>query len=217
MKCILIYLLIVCGGFGSEVLALRCASPDGLSVDEVRRVVKKCMKKVIDDDYQEYENFDDDYEMPSRPDHSASNSQTNSRNDNNRGNSNGPSYNQQTGPHYEPQAGGNYYGSNTKNNRRDHFNSYQFTYNNNNQLNGNRNQNNDGHRNDSSDKHERDQSCILQCFFQELKMVLRSFLLLPFLMQCCALNGDAVFSICSNLLTCKSCNSICKMQFLMKQ
>lgn len=37
MKCILIYLLIFCCGFGSEILALRCASNDGLSVEDVKR------------------------------------------------------------------------------------------------------------------------------------------------------------------------------------
>lgn len=37
MKCILICLLIFCCGFASEILALRCASADGLSVEDVRK------------------------------------------------------------------------------------------------------------------------------------------------------------------------------------
>jgi hypothetical protein len=37
MKCILIHLLILGCGFASEILALRCASPDGLSVEDVRK------------------------------------------------------------------------------------------------------------------------------------------------------------------------------------
>lgn len=37
MKCILICLIIFCCGFASKILALRCASADGLSVEDVRR------------------------------------------------------------------------------------------------------------------------------------------------------------------------------------
>lgn len=37
MKCILICLLILCCGFASDILALRCASADGLSVEDVRK------------------------------------------------------------------------------------------------------------------------------------------------------------------------------------
>jgi hypothetical protein len=37
MKWILICLLILCCGFASDILALRCASSDGLSVEDVRK------------------------------------------------------------------------------------------------------------------------------------------------------------------------------------
>jgi len=204
MKCILICILIVCGGFASQISALRCISPDGLTLDEVRGVIKRCMKKVGDGDaaaaangrqseYEEYDNFEDSYErhkpMPGsdRTRNYGNNQNYNLRHDHQQQQQQQPYY------HGSQQTGGNYRESNGRNGwlqnhqqpqqqqQQQQHNPYQFTYNDNNNFNGqsngrnsNSNNNNNGHRNDSTA--ERDRSCIVQCFFQELKMVL-AFLL----------------------------------------
>jgi hypothetical protein len=199
MKCILICLLILCGGFASDILALRCATPDGLSVEDVRKgerkadgllhslffrcfvsfaVVRRCMRKVTHSDsdgqnYEEYENFEGEYEPPNHrnPNKEPSVSRGQFDPSNTYG---GRSINPRINQHYDPQTGGNYYDP-MPNGRRD-ANPYQFTSNNNEHVNsrnnfyGSRNHN-DGRRNDSNLQHERDRACILQCFFQELKMV----------------------------------------------
>lgn len=199
MKCILISLLIllVCG-FASRISALRCITTDGLQVDEVRRVVKKCMKKVtVDDDetknYDEYENFEGskDYEMKDRGSGGARDTNNDRMNRNNNYN---PRFNQYD--ERSAQTGGNYYQETNRprNDRHDpwmqrqqqQFNPYQQqsppSYNNNyfasNQrgdFNSNGYQNKHANDNSTSDKHEKDRACILQCFFVELRMVICNF------------------------------------------
>lgn len=141
------------------------------------------MKKVTQSDsdtknYDEFENFDNDYEMPSN--HRDADKAGNSRRNNNERPSNtyGNNFNPRINQHYDAQTGGNYNDPRT-NDRRD-ANPYQLTYNDNNNVNNRNNfygsqNHNDGRRNDSTDlKHDR--ACVLQCFFQELKMVRRTFL-----------------------------------------
>lgn len=145
------------------------------------------MKKVTqsEDDiknYDEYENFENNFESKSNNRDSNSNKDGNSRRNNNNNhlfthsNNIDPLISQQ----YDPETGGNNY--DRANDRRD-ANSYQFTYNDNNNFNNRykfygSQSHDDGHRNDSNDanvQHERDRTCVLQCFFQELKMVRRAF------------------------------------------
>jgi hypothetical protein len=209
MKCILISfclsLILICGFFASEILALRCITSDGLQVEEVRRVIKKCMKKVTSSDdgddvrgYDEYENFESvDYEMKDVNNGRGGNggSRDNNNDRMNANNNYNPRFNQYD--ERSTQTGGNYYEMNRpRNNRHDpwvqqqqQFNPYQrpspymhgsgnnnyFGSNQqrgdfyNNRAHQNKNTNNDN----STDKHERDRACILQCFFQELKMVMK--------------------------------------------
>lgn len=136
------------------------------------------MKKVTQSDsdtknYDEYENFENDYETQSNHRESSNGKQNN----NDRSNTYGKNFNPRINQHYDPQTGGNY-NDPRANDRRD-SNPYQFSNNDNNNFNtrnnfyGRRNHN-DGHRNDSSDSNhqkEKDRACILQCFFEELKMV----------------------------------------------
>lgn len=210
MKCILIFLLIlVCGFFASDILALKCVTPDGLQVDEVRKVIKKCMKKVTATDfdadhernYEEYENFEGNYESESenRKDKQQQQQQRKEggnarhRSNDRMNNYNNPS---RIGHDYDySQTGGNYHEEmNRRRNDDRHdpsqYNPYQYTYGDNDNFNnqrGNfhysssssngRNKNNNNNDNSTAaaavdiDKHERDRSCILQCFFSELKMV----------------------------------------------
>ncbi|KAG5677301.1 hypothetical protein PVAND_007070 [Polypedilum vanderplanki] len=191
MTCILICLLILgCGFLASNILALKCVTPDGLQVDEVRKVIKKCMKKVtsdVDSDmlkiYDEYENFDDQ-----QSEREVSGNDSARYRGNNRMNNYNNNYNPsrpRVGHNYDyySQTGGNY----RRNDRHDpsQYNPYQLTYGNNNNYNNNQRRNfhynsngQNKNNNDNStavaavdiDKHERDRSCILQCFFQELKM-----------------------------------------------
>lgn len=219
MKCNLICLLILCCGFASDILALRCASADGLSVEDVRKgrrelnenfvkycdfeiifpVVRKCMKKVTQSDsdaksYDEYKNFDNDYETSNRRDSNREDTSRSSSNyDHARPNTFSNSFNPRTNQHYDPQAGGNY------NDLRPDSNPYQHTYNDNNNFNNRNNNfhgsqnNNDGRRNDSTstnDKHEKERACILQCFFQELKIVRRWSFIAFFLFPFCAMIRD---------------------------
>ena len=116
--------------------------------------------------YQEYENFGDDEDEARR----------NGEGSVTYGALNHQNHNYQR---YDasPHSGGNYNDPRTSYDRRDQ-NPYQSTYNNdNNNLRNNFYGSrgfNDGRRNSSNDsnlKHERDRGCILQCFFQELKMV----------------------------------------------
>lgn len=197
MKCILICLLIFWfSGFGSEILALRCSSPDGLSVEDVRKgrrvnsfsfhqslipiltVVRKCMRKSQypesgSKNYDEYDNFESGSET------SSYNERSNKRNNNNndRLNTYGNNFNSRVNLQYDPKTGGNY--NEQRSNDRADISSYQSssTYNDNNNSN-NRNSNrnySDDRRNDSGSdagfRNERERACILQCFFQELKMV----------------------------------------------
>lgn len=112
----------------------------------------------------EYENFEDDYGTRESGKGSVDRSNTFvGRNSQSRINQ-----------HYDPQTGGNYYDPRA-NDRRD-ANPYQSTYNGNHHVNGRNNihssrNHNDGRRNDSHLQQEKDRACILQCFFQELKMV----------------------------------------------
>lgn len=143
-------------------------------------VVKKCMKKVTESDsekkdYDEYENFEADQESHRRDLNHEDTSRSSSNYDRARPNTFGNDFNPRINQHYQPQTGGNYYDPRF-NDRRD-SNPYQNTYNDNNNFN-NRNNNfygsrnhNDGRHNTTNDKHEKDRACILQCFFQELKMV----------------------------------------------
>jgi hypothetical protein len=134
--------------------------------------------------YVEYENFEDDYETSNH--RSINKEEKNRRGSIDRSNTYGHNFNPRINQHYEPQTGGNY-NDPRANDRRD-SNPYQFTYNDNNNANNRNNfyssrNNNDGRRNDSNDsnlRHERDRACILQCFFQELKMVKKNFF--PFLL-----------------------------------
>lgn len=124
--------------------------------------------------YDEYEDSENDYENSVRRDKEGNSRQ----NYNDRSNTYGNNYNPRINQHYDRQAGGNYNVPMTIIDKRD-SNPYQSTYNDNNNFNNRNNlhssrNNNDGRRNDSNDsnlRHERDRACILQCFFQELKMV----------------------------------------------
>ena len=191
MKCSLVIILFIYfADVVEEILALKCTSDEGLTTEEVRKVVRKCMRKNNDDGYQkyydEYENFesDDDENDKQRGGFEISNSRR--TNDRNRQHSN--NYNARQNNDQQQQGAGNYndmmnnrndrngnqnpYQSNNNNNRyNDNYNSNNDQngnngYNNNNNHSNNRNNNHNG-----SDKAEKDHSCILQCFFQELKMV----------------------------------------------
>jgi hypothetical protein len=214
MKCNLIFCLIFLCGFASvRILALRCITSDGLQSDQVRKIMKKCMKKVTSSDggdevknYDEYENFEiGDYEMKDNNNNNNGGGGKDNRNDRmNENNNYNPYFNQYD--ERSTQTGGNYRRTyRPRNDRYDPwqqqqqqqqqqpFNPYQtqltssssyaYVGGNNNYLSNN--QRADSNRNDSnysqnknpndnstSDKSERDRSCILQCFFQELKMVL---------------------------------------------
>lgn len=177
MKLILVCLLAYCFG---KVLALRCATADGLSVEDVRKgkylglvkisqirvhsaspVVKKCMNKVTRSDphsknLDEYDNFESGYEKDQE--HSQRNSK-------------GSSY----GSRSNSGSVGNY--DNRRVNEGGDSNSYQFSYggdpnfNNRNNSSNNRNSH-DGRQNSSNNATlEKEKACILQCFIQELKMV----------------------------------------------
>lgn len=148
-------------------------------------VVKKCMKKVTQSDsgdgrnYEEYENFESDYE-------SSNHKERSSRRDyNDRPNTYGNNFNPRINQHYEPQQAG---GSFNANDRRDPYqHADNNNFNNRNNFHGNSNNNNDSHRSNSSSNHERDRACILQCFFEELKMVKKGFSYCTFyfvFMQC---------------------------------
>lgn len=222
MKYTLICLLIlVCGFFGTNIFALKCTTPDGLQVDEVRKVIKTCMRKIatVDSDdaelknYDEYENFETDYDSNSsnngkyfEGERGVSNG-GNARRNNDRMNNN---YNNNYDPSrvnhnydHRPQTGGNYNEMNRRNDRHDSpplqrnpyqpytyaddnnnfnnqrggsINSFQYDGRNGNTQKSKRNNNDNSNANataasEHDDKHERDRSCILQCFFQELKMV----------------------------------------------
>lgn len=192
MKCILISLLILLVSGFASISALRCITTDGLQVDKVRRVMKKCMKKVTtsgkDDDDDEYENFESvDYEMKDRGG-SVGGRDSNNNDRMNRNNNYNPRLNQYD--ERSAQTGGNYYQemNRPRNDRLDpwmqqqqQFNPYQQqsppSYNNNyfagNQrgdFNGYQNKN--ANDNSTSSQHEKDRACIFQCFFMELKMVI---------------------------------------------
>lgn len=92
----------------------------------------------------------------------------------------GNNFNSRVNLQYDPQTGGNY--NEQRPNDRPDASSYQSssTYNNNNNSNNRNNLYNsrnysDDRRNDSGsdagNKNERERACILQCFFQEFKMV----------------------------------------------
>lgn len=204
MKFILIFLAFFSLiNFIQEVLALRCVTSDGLQIEDVRKVIKKCMKKITldydsitNDDrsegeneaksYYQYENFDEDYEMRNKDldtnEKKRDENVNGSRRNNDRMNNYSKNYNPSRLNHnYDyPQTGGNYYENNRRNDRHDspQYNPYQFTYNDNNNFNNQRssfysssNSQNKNNYNSTNDKGERDRACILQCFFQELKMV----------------------------------------------
>lgn len=125
------------------------------------------MKKVTRSDsesknYDEYENFENDYETTNHREGSSRQNQNHRLN---------TYFNPRINQRYDAQTGGNN-NEPKATNRRD-SNPYQSTYNDYVMIQQNRNHN-DGRRNDSNDsnlKHERDRACILQCFFQELRMV----------------------------------------------
>lgn len=155
---------------------------------EILSVVRKCMKKVTESDsdvknYDEYENFDNDYESSRHRDLNVEDTSRSAGNyDRARPNTFGNGFNPRINQHYEPQTGGNYYDPRFNDRRDSNSNPYHHTYNDNNNFNnrnnnfyGSRNNNDSRHNsNSTNDKHEKDRACVLQCFFQELKMV-RSF------------------------------------------
>lgn len=137
MKYILISLalILICGFFASEILALRCITTDGLQVEEVRRVIKKCMKKITSSDdgedvrgYEEYENFEsEDFEMKD-VNNGRGGGNGGSSNNNDRMNANN-NYNPRFNQYDErsTQTGGNYYEMNRpRNNRHDPWVQQQF-------------------------------------------------------------------------------------------
>lgn len=143
-------------------------------------VVKKCMKKVTQSDagegknYEEYENFESDYET-------SNHKERNSRRDyNDRPNTYGNNFNPRINQHYEPQQTGGNFNANDRRDPYQHADNNNF--NNRNNFYGNSNNHNDSHRSNSSSNHERDRACILQCFFEELKMV-KKFLSLHLLFR----------------------------------
>jgi hypothetical protein len=192
--------------FYREILALKCVTSDGLQIEDVRKVIKKCMKKLTVDydsidsydridgeneakNYYQYENFDEDFEMRNkdldtneeeRDKHISSSRQNNDRMNNYGKNYNPSRLNHNYDYQQTPQTGGNYYEMNRRNDGHDspQYNLYQFKYNDNNNFNNqkstfhsNNTSQNKNNYNSANDKGERDRSCILQCFFQELKMV----------------------------------------------
>jgi hypothetical protein len=153
--------------------------------------------------YDEYENFEiGDYEMKDNNNNNGVGGKDN-HNDRMNGNNNyNPRFNQYD--ERSTQTGGNYRRTHRPRNDRydpwqqqqqqqqQPFNPYQtqltspYGDGNNNYLSNNQradinhndsnyNPNKSPNDNSTSDKNERDRSCILQCFFQELKMVLNSF------------------------------------------
>lgn len=165
MKCISLLILMIFSCVIFETEALRCASPDGLQVEDVRKVIKKCMKRVtvdyestdgqVDDDddenddeknYGEYESeSNDDYEIRNKD--SKMNERRgrdhknigDSRRNNDRMNNYSKNYNPTRLNHnYDyPQTGGNYYGMSQRNDRHDEsqYSPYQSTYSGNNNFN----------------------------------------------------------------------------------
>lgn len=209
MKCILITLAILFFNIlNQEVLALRCVTSDGLQIEDVRKVIKTCMKKITADydsikndgrsdseneakSYYQYENFDEDYEMRNKDldtnEKKREENVSSLRRNNDRMNNYSKNYNPSRLNHnYDypqtSQTGGNYYEMNRRNDRHEspQYSPYQFTYNDNNNFNNQQssfysssssNSQNKNNYNSTNDKGEKDRSCILQCFFQELKMV----------------------------------------------
>lgn len=149
-------------------------------------VVRKCMNDISPEseldpkNYQEYESDDDE------------NRESKFRGNGERREGSSGTINAPNQRRFDPQTGGNYQEPMMPRtyDRRDqspYQRPYQDNYQPANHLYGSQRLN-DGHRNGSNDsnlRHERDRGCILQCFFQELKMVkIRSifYLRFPYLM-----------------------------------
>lgn len=162
---------------------MRCQLDDGPSEEEIKKVVRICMRKLGDNsDRNNSENSyeDSDEENDNRNDYNHGKNNNNNNNNNNRGNRfarhadmMGDRWQQQEG--YDNVYGNrnqqrydnNYYGNNG-NNGFDMGNNYGHpSYDNRNHNLSNRNRNYD--RNNMEDK-----SCMMQCFFQEMKMVKQS-------------------------------------------
>lgn len=147
--------------------ALKCQTDEGITEEEARKMVKKCTKKTSDyfDDksYQEYDNYDSN-EDGGEQHNRFSNKDWDEKNVRNHQTNN---YNMRNNGNQENHRGSNY----ARSMRQDYLNQKNHqNYNDNFQKHGFNNHGNTSNRSDN------DQSCLFQCFFQELKSVSKLFM-----------------------------------------
>lgn len=153
-----IFALVVCT---SVVQTLKCQTDEGITEEEARKMVKKCIRKMSDDfdgkNYREYDSYDsneDGGEQYKKPSYNSWN------NKNNRIQQPG-NYDMRTGNH---ESRGGHYGSNyARLKRQEYLNQNDHHGYNNNQR--------SGHNNQGNTSSDNERSCLFQCFFHELRAV----------------------------------------------
>lgn len=163
MNSFLLAVLLVVYLWAGSGVALKCQSDDGVTDDDVRRIARVCMKKIGDNTYDgsDYDNEDsgeyDDEETDDRPSRKRSQPEDD--------------YTYRQRDHY-------------RNFRKSARNAYYNDYDGNPRNGrggggGNGEDRGDRQRNQNvslTDKQaERDKACLIQCFFQEMKMVSQKY------------------------------------------
>lgn len=154
---------------------MRCRTDDGPSEEEIKKIVRTCMRKLGDQSNQH--NSDNSYEdSNSDEDHDNRNNYNN--NNNNRGNR-FARHADMVDRWQQQQGYDNSYGNRNQQSygNNDYYGNNGFDTGNNFQNAGNSNYGNNRNLSNRIGNHNRDQnnvqdkSCMVQCFFQEMKMV----------------------------------------------
>lgn len=141
----------------SIACALKCQTEDGVTEDDVRRIIRVCMRKIGENTYGENSSeYDDDSDEYGDDEQEKRSNRRNAKTENN----------------YGQQLNQGSYWNNGRNFRSGGYGDYnnQYDYGRNG---GDRNDRNVNRKNNSlTDKQtERDRACMVHCFFQEMKMV----------------------------------------------
>lgn len=155
-----LFLLVVLGYLCATCVSLRCQTDDGVTEEDVRRIVRVCMRKVgeNDEDNSEYDEDSSDYDDDGEEDGGQ------------RGGGGGRRKNTRYGDDYRQRSRDHsrYFRKSFKNGYYDDYEGYSR----NNNRRGEDRDRTGGQNVSLTDKQtERDKACVVHCFFQEMKMV----------------------------------------------
>lgn len=157
MKSLLLSLVVLC--LCAACSSLKCQTDDGVTEEDVRRIVRVCMRKIGDNTYDGNDYSDDNSDEYDDQDNDQE------RNNDRKHQRPEDEYRQRNRDHYRNFRNGDY-------NDNDGYSRNNGGGDRNRNQNSNSNNNNNNQDTSLTDKQtERDRACLVHCFFQEMKMV----------------------------------------------